>query len=206
MSMSDPKVDARRPPDPQSPLSGGAAMTPELAAAHAQLWQSQGQPVHERHEQTRRFRTAYALVGLVALLVLNGAALGFLPLVGLWLGIPLGGQVDVLLMAQGWFVRGLMSALAALLFSYIVLDIDVMRHKRETVVARHRIALALDPAAVDAGQRADLDKALRGQRHYWLLGVGLSWTVVATALISGLSLAVGLVTAGDVLHFIAAQR
>lgn len=156
-----------------------APSDPALADAFLAQWRSNVQPVHERAERSRKFRTVYIVAGVFAAVALNAAAL----FVTFLLAPDLAhGRALELATAQRWFLWGAAIGLVELTLWFIVLDTDVMRQKRERLAARLALALRFQPelTAIESFSA----KVRRVESFYWSVGVGLTWTNVVLQLIA----------------------
>jgi hypothetical protein len=162
-------------------------------------WRTDVDPIHQRTERTREFRTQYAQLGLKLLATLHGGAIVAVPVIAHVVGIPMKTAIADLLLSEALFLGGLALVLLGVMFSYITLDVDVIRHKAERVAARIQVVQAEFPDECSEAMTSELNGAKADQVKFWGYGVALSWTVASICLLSWLCLIGGGIAAGAVL-------
>ncbi len=190
--MNDAKPDVNELQEPRDAGSISALLTEyeqlaptsiEAMGAFADRWVSDVQPVHERTERSRTFRTVYIVIGVLLAIGLNVGALFAWP--AMLERLPWLGEADagVMLRPPLLFLIGAGIGLVELTLWFITLDSDVMRQKRERLAARLRLV-----AAVSGGPHESLGSFLgklrRTESFYWRIGVGLAWTNVILQLVA----------------------
>jgi hypothetical protein len=96
------------------------------------------------------------------------------------LGFDSRSMITGIINAQGLFFFGIVTAGLMVISSYIVLDTDVMRQKKERGVSRISIVQLLNPTSVGIGTQIGLLR--KQEKFFWRVGVALSWVNVLLGL------------------------
>jgi hypothetical protein len=149
-----------RAPDKEMTMSSNAS-------AFLDRWKTDVEPVHDKTERSREFRTGYWVMGLRTMFGMNAVALVAVPAVGRLLGVSFADHMDLFLRAEASFLLGIACMIVAILFSLITLDTDVIRQKGERASARQRLIDDEFPGYFEDSIESERVKSERHQRKYW---------------------------------------